>query len=225
MAYNESPDLVPEMPESVPDNSAVDIELRRQAVDDAKPLAASWIANSLRMLALGRRVLEAGREPGHLEKITLAAVRTHFHTDQRPAGLSESGAIKMIEWNFQSISRALSMSDSIFAYVDGETAAQNTRGYFGSEFIVPAYAYAVSSIAFTADFPGLGPKCRAAVIIHQLAHFIDARIRDIAGAKGAAYRSLDLASALFNVHCYPNFAINVSPPFLDDRFGMTRPED
>ncbi|MCC6327838.1 MAG: hypothetical protein IT174_04925 [Acidobacteria bacterium] len=225
VADNKSPDLVPEIPESVPESMAGDIELRRAAVDDAKPLAANWIANGARMLALARRVLDAGREPGYLEKIALAAARTHFHTDRRRSGVSESDAIIMIERNFQSISRALSMSDSIFAYVDGETAAKNTRGYFGSEFIVPAYAYAVSSIAFTADFPGLGPKCRAAVIIHQLAHFIDARIRDTAGAKGAAYDSLDHASALFNVHCYPNFAINVSPPFPDDRFGMMRPED
>ena len=67
VADNESPDPVPEIPENVLEGSAVDIELRRQAVDDAKLLAAAWIANSLRMLALGRRVLEADREPGHLE--------------------------------------------------------------------------------------------------------------------------------------------------------------
>lgn len=220
-----SPEPVPEIPEIVPGSMAADIELRQATVDDAKPLAAAWIANGARMLALARRVLDAGREPVNLEKIALAAARTHFHTDRRRSGLSESDAIQMIGRNFQSISRALSMSDSIFAYVDSETAAKNTRGYFGSEFKVPAYTYAVSSIAFTADFPSLGPKCRAAIVIHQLAHFIDARIRDTAGAKGAAYCSLDLASAIFNVHCYPNFAINVSPPFLDDRFGMMRPED
>ena len=81
----------------------------------------------------------------------------------------------------------------------------------------------MKAIFFTSDFPPIGPKCKAAVMIHQLAHFIDSRIRDIAGNSGPAYDRLDFDTALFNVHCYPNFAANATPPYLDERFGISKP--
>ena len=79
------------------------------------------------------------------------------------------------------------------------------------------------SISFTTQFPDLGPKCKAAVIIHQLAHYVDARNRDYYGTRGAGYETADFDGAFQNVHCYPNLAINATAPFSDERYGMARP--
>ncbi len=209
--------------ESSPVSGSGAFDDRTLALREALPLASNWVENAARILGLVRRVLEDAVAPAHLGKIGFDAMRRHFHTDRSVTAVSELQAASLIEQNFLAIKRYLAMHDSIFTCVDDEVAAANTRGYFGSEFIVPAYDYSHKSISFTGDFEKLGEKCRAAVIVHQLAHFIDARIRDH-GSQGPAYERLDFETALVNVHAYPNFAINVSPPFLDERFGMMWPE-
>jgi hypothetical protein len=199
-------------------------DVRIRSVAEARPLAAAWVDNALRSLSQLRRALETHTELTPLNRLVLDAARRHFHTDRRNSEVTEADALRSVETNFHLIRQSLATSDSIFDHADDETAARNTRGYFGSEFTVPAYAYSRKAVAFTADFPTLGLNCRAAVVVHQLTHFIDQRIRDIAGTRGQLYDGLDFETARLNVHCYPNFAINVTPPYRDERFGMTRPD-
>ncbi len=197
---------------------------RLATVQQAVPLANTWLDNALHAFGVVRRHLNNADLATYPCKVALDAMRRHFHTDRRDGSLDELNAAAMVERNFRTMKLALATSNSIFVCVDGETAAWNTRGYFGSEFIVPAYAYSHNSIAFTDDFEKLGPKCRSAVIIHQLAHFIDVRIKDH-GCRGPLYERLDFQTAMVNVHAYPNFAINVSPPYIDERFGMMRSDE
>jgi hypothetical protein len=194
----------------------------RSAADAAKPLALNWLSNAVDMLYLAGSYIETGQPTDPRTRIAVESVRRHFHTDKRRRPISELEAVKLVEANFRTMLRYLNLSDTIFQSVDDETASKNTRGYFGSEFTVAAYTYSMKAIFFTSDFPPIGPKCKAAVIIHQLAHFIDSRIRDIAGNSGPAYDRLDFDTALFNVHCYPNFAVNATPPYLDERYGISK---
>ena len=107
-----------------------------------------------------------------------------------------------------------------------QTASRETLGYFYKDGPpVGSYTFPMKSICFTSHFPTLGPNCKAAVIIHQLAHFIDARVKDLSGNRGAAYDRSTFETALLNVHCYPNFAINATPPYVDERYGMLRPAE
>ncbi len=195
----------------------------RAAAEEAKPLAALWLDNALGMLRSALRSFEPNTPADLRIDIGRETVRRHFHTDRRAPALTEPAAINLVYQNFQTMRRFLAASESIFLTADDETASLNTRGYFGSGLIVAAYAYTQESISFTGDFPGLGPKCKAAVIIHQLAHFIDARMRD-QSCGGIMYDIADFETSLFNVHCYPNFAVNATPPYMDERYGMTRPE-
>jgi hypothetical protein len=195
----------------------------KTAADAARPLALNWLSSAVDMLYLGGNAIETGAQLDPRSKLAIETVRRHFHTDKRRRPISELEAVKLVEANFRSMMRYLNMSDSIFQSADDETAAKSTRGYFGSGFTVAAYTYSMKAIFFTSDFPPIGPKCKAAVMIHQLAHFIDSRIRDIAGNSGPAYDRLDFDTALFNVHCYPNFAANATPPYLDERFGISKP--
>jgi hypothetical protein len=197
---------------------------RVKAVAEAKPLALNWIDNAAQLLGHARQTLDPNAAPDVRGTTGLEAVRRHFHTDRRNGPVTECEAIDLVERNFRSIRQFLATSDAIFDYADDETASENTRGYFGSEFTVAAYVYSLGSISFTSDYTDLGLKCRAAVIIHQLAHFIDPRVRDY-GCTGLAYEELDFETALFNIHSYPNFAVNATPPYADARFGMMRPNE
>ncbi len=195
----------------------------KSSADAAKPVALNWLSSAIDMLYLAGTSIEAGSQNDPRSKLAVDTVRRHFHTDKRRRTISELEAVRLVEANFRSMTRYLNVSDSIFQSADDETAARSTRGYFGSGFTVAAYTYSMKAIFFTSDFPPIGPKCKAAVMIHQLAHFIDSRIRDIAGNSGPAYDRLDFDTALFNVHCYPNFATNATPPYLDERFGISKP--
>lgn len=191
--------------------------------DRAKPLALRWIDNAISMLNSGIRSLEPDSPPDLRGRTGLDIIRRHFHTDKRSAPVRENEAIKTVERNFQTIRRFLTGSDSIFISVDDETAVKNTRGIFGSGPTIAAYTYTMKSISFTSQFPSLGPNCKAAVIIHQLAHYIDSRIKDLSGENSLLYDGFNFETALFNVRSYPNFAINATPPYMDERYGMTRP--
>lgn len=195
----------------------------RIAAEEAKPLASFWLEHALAILGSALRGFEPDPPADIRISLGLETVRRHFHTDRRDPSLDEAAAVKLIEKNFQVMRRSLSASGSIFISADDETASRNTRGYFGSGMIVAAYAYTQKSISFTSHFPSLGPKCKAAVIIHQLAHFIDPKMRD-QSCGGIIYDLSDFETSLFNVHCYPNFAVNATPPYLDERYGLTRPD-
>jgi hypothetical protein len=190
----------------------------------AVPQGIYWVESAILCLGTARRETDTGLLINPVTRNALAISRRHFHTDRRKTPISEAEALLALEKRFKEIRGFLSVCDSIFASVDDQTAIDNTRGYFGTDVTVAAYTYARKSVSFTSQFPALGPKCRTAILIHQLAHYIDARVSDIAGVRGFNYDNLDFDSAIRNVHCYPNFAANATPPFQDERYGLTRPE-
>lgn len=196
-----------------------DLEAANVAID----LARRQLENACKMLDAAGAALETGQDmwPGPL---ALSIVRRHFRTNASKRGTAETENIAEIRSLLQNIRLALMNARSIFRFVDDRTASENTRGFYDSDFDVAAYAYSHNHIALTNKFFTLGPNCRAAVVVHQLAHFVEPRMRDIAGVRGPAYDALDFESARFNVHCYPNFVANAFPPYQDERFGMTRPQ-
>ena len=201
------------------------------AADDPKssalsavPQAIYWVESAILLLGTARRQTDTGLLINPVARNALDIARRHFHTDRRKIEISEADALLSVEKKFKEIRGFLSVCDSIFISVDDQTAYDNTRGYFGSDVTVAAYTYARKSVSFTSQFPALGPRCKTAIVIHQLAHYIDARVSDTAGVRGYNYDRLDFESAIRNVHCYPNFAANATPPFQDERWGLTRPD-
>ncbi len=208
--------------DTAPGRTAVTSETDPFAAANASlELASKWVDNALLMLWTARRAVETSSRGG-AAGLSIDIVRRHFHTDRSLSAYSESQNISRIETRFRQMKLALMQSSSIFSFVDDVTAIENTRGIYDSETTVAAYAYSHGHIALTNKFAALGPNCRAAVIIHQLAHYIDPQVRDSAGSVGTAYDGLDIESALLNVHCYPNFAVNSTPPHLDNRYGMLK---
>lgn len=194
------------------------------AANEAKPLALQWIDNAILVLNACIRSLEPESAPNIQAKLGLPIVRRHFHTDKAISGVTEKDSLRRIETNYQTIRRYLCNSEQIFHSADDATASRDTLGYFQPDgLLVGGYTFPMKSISFTGHYPTLGPKCKASVIIHLLALYIDARMNHTGGDSGPIYDRSDLETSIFNVFCYQNFAIHATPPYSDERYGMNRP--
>ncbi len=189
----------------------------KAAADEAKPLALKWIDNAILVLNSCIRSLAPDAATNIQAKVGFPIVRRHFHTDTK-------ANLRIIESNYQTMRRYLCNSVHIFRSVNDETASRDTLGYFqpGGP-LVGGYVFTMRSISFTSHYPMLGPNCKASVIIHELAHYIDQRMGHAGGESGPAYDLSNFETAINNVHCYQNFAIHATPPFMDERYGMNRP--
>lgn len=223
-AFDHIEGMNPEIPESA---NTVELESSndpKTAANEAKPLALKWIDNAILILNSCINSIDPGSSLNILSKRGFPIVRLHFHTDRHKSGTTEKENLKKIESNYRTIRRYLCNSGHIFHSADDEAAALNTLGFFQPDGpLVGGYAYAMKSVSFTSHYLTLGPKCRASVIIHELGHYIDPRILHIGGESGYAYDRSDFETAINNVHCYQNFAVHATPPYIDERYGMNRP--
>lgn len=196
----------------------------KTAANEATPLALKWVDNAIRMLNSCKRSIGSVVAVNSIAKREIAIVRLHFHTDRSMSGTTETENLRKIESNYQTMRRYLCNSEHVFRSVDDETASRDTLGYFQRDGpLVGGYVYSMKSISFTSHYPTLGPNCKASVIIHELAHYIDARMGHVGGESGLTYTLSDFETAVNNVFCYQNFAVNATPPYFDERFGMNRP--
>ncbi|HSQ67586.1 MAG TPA: hypothetical protein VLM85_30460 [Polyangiaceae bacterium] len=130
-------------------------------VDHIEPIAAQWVASA-------RAALEADDE------LARAALATNFGWDRAPA--SDLPRLRsFIAEHFASIERVLDGSHRLFR----RPWPWDVRRFFG-ETPPPAYAHD-GHVYFTDEFRpydgarGFGPKCLAAMVIHESVHVFDAR--------------------------------------------------
>lgn len=201
-------------------NSATD---PKTAATEAKLLSLKWVTNAL--FALNARIQSVKNPfgPSGLTLVSFPQIRIHFHTDRLRAGTTELSALQRLEKNYQTMKKHLLNSDPVFRSVDDATAARETGGQFRPGVILGAYVMQGKPIAFTSHFLALGPNAKAAMILHELGHFISPSIGHVGGESGPDYDNSNFETAINNAHCYPNFATHVTPPFRDERFGLSRP--
>jgi peptidoglycan hydrolase-like protein with peptidoglycan-binding domain len=193
----------------------------KDAADAIKPLAQKWVGNAI--FAISSRALEL--QSGGLQlNLFVRQLNTHFHLDRGAAGQGSANLQKLLA-NYIQIQNNLVTSDRIFRSVDDATAARETQGQFRPGVILGAYTFPRQSVAFTSHYPRLGPNAQAAVMVHEMAHFISGLIGHVGGESGPAYDKSSFNTALHNAHCYPNFAEHVTSPFRDERFGLGRPNE
>lgn len=195
----------------------------KTAAKEATPLALKWVGNAI--FALNARIQSLGNRfgPSNLALVSFPQIRIHFHTDRLKRGATEVASLQRLEANYQKMRKHLINNDPIFRSVDDATAARETAGQFRPGVILGAYVLPGKPIAFTSHFLNLGPNARSAMILHELGHFISPLIGHVGGESGPAYDNSDFETAINNAHCYPNFATHVTPPFIDERFGLSRP--
>lgn len=193
----------------------------KAAAEAAKPLALKWLGNAI--FAINARIVELQAQGLQINPFGLQLNR-HFHLDTSAAGQELANLTRLLN-NYTRIQANLGRSGTIFRSVDDATAARETRGQFRPGVILPAYTFSGIVIKFTSHYPGLGANAQAAVVVHEMAHFISPFILHVGGESGPEYDNSDFRIAINNAHCYPNFAEHVTPPFRDERFGLSRPNE
>ena len=130
-------------------------------LDEIRPIAARWIASA-------RAALESDDE------LLRSALATNFAWERAPAS-EQPRLLSFIVDHFASIERVLRDGDRLFR----RPWPWDVRRFFG-EAPPPAYAHG-GHVYFTDEFRayeggrGFGPKCLAAMVIHESVHVFDAR--------------------------------------------------
>jgi hypothetical protein len=187
-----------------------------------KPQSVAWAMAAQAMLAF-YEVLKLKQTPDPLNDKALieTALNTHFHLDKLPA--LESLFLASIKYNYTRVLTALASSTVIFR--SRSSAEATSDGGFDKDTgaVYPAYTFFNQSINFTAGFTKFGPLCRAAMVLHEPVHYVDAlanKDNDFY-EHGVQYAHLTPQQAIHNPSSYVAFAQHVF--YRDDvRYGAGR---
>jgi hypothetical protein len=200
------------------------------------PRVRTWLQEALESLDRLQRVIEVLQHKDHplhaLDNYITDALQTHFHVEVGDTTDPDARQnIGRIFDNYRKIAMAmgnLSIYRSIWPSANAGPQP-------------PAYAAAGIAVYFTPAFQdvdgsaGYGPNCRAAMVLHETAHYIDPRIIDYAYEwhantplcmqpfLGFDYASLTAEQAMQNASSYAAFAVHVSRGHDLPRFGAANP--
>lgn len=182
----------------------------------AIPLASGWVNGAIQYLGRYR----AWRQAGRVGAFDDAAARIHLHLDT----LSDRDAIPRInEWieNYHWIAAAFRTASAVFVKQTREQALNARLSMNCWGVMIPAWASANENIWFGPDMIGLGPKCKAAILIHEGGHYIRAKIGHQGGERGPEYDKQTADQALTSAYVCANFATHATTG-NDERFGLAR---
>ena len=183
------------------------------------PHAMKWVQGA--SAYLGR--YKAWRSAKRTFAFDATAANVHLHLDK----LDDAACLSRIgEWleNYQRIAGALSNAETVFVRATRQEAlaARNTMRCWG--ITIPAWATPQKNIWFGPDFIGLGPNCKAAILIHEAGHYIKSKIGHQGGERGPAYDSQTPDQALTSAYVCANFATHATIG-RDERYGLARPSE
>lgn len=183
-------------------------------------LAKGWTEGALKWLRedLARATAGQGSAPG----IGAQALLTHFRlssVDQRKAYLP------MIIQGFEASKKIM---EAPAGSVRFRTAAEAVadRGADAQGVPYPAYTYHRQSMSFTSTFTNFGPKCQAAMVLHESVHFHDPAATNANDLyeHGPAYATMSADQAAHNPSSYVSFAGHIAYG-ADVRYGAGRPDE
>lgn len=188
-------------------------------VGDARALALQWV--SAARAALASYLGAGGRGPA----LTGSALETHFKltTDR----LTESRVFyaRTISDTYDRVVSALTATPSPFrARNDGE--ARRDGGVAADGRPHPMYTVFAQHVNATRTFTTFGPRCRAAMVLHEPVHYVDQRA-DTANdiyEHNPRYASMTIDQAVHNPSSYVCFAQHLFYG-SDERYGAARPNE
>src|SRR5262245_11330489 len=194
----------------------------KEIAKTAIPLALQWARGACNYL-LSYKLWRLSNQPGPPVTLDVRPAQVHLH-------LHDLGARECLsrieEWmeNYQLISKALYRADYVFVRASREEAlaAYNRMKCWGQR--VPAWASANEHMWFGPDMLGLGPKCMAAILLHEGGHYIRQKIGHQGGERGPAYDNQSADQALTSAYVCANFATHATTG-RDERFGLARPSE
>lgn len=190
-----------------------------------KPQSVAWAMAAQAMLAF-YEVLKLKQTPDPLDDRALieSALNTHFHLNKLPA--LESLFLSSIKFNYTRVLAALASSAAIFRSRNNAEAVSDGGFDKKTGAVYPAYTFFNQSVNFTESFPKFGPLCRAAMVLHEPVHYVDALANNNNDfyEHGEQYAHLTPQQAIHNPSSYVAFAQHVFYR-KDVRYGAGRPNE
>src|SRR5262249_10153251 len=142
-------------------------------------------------------------------EIVLAALSVNFAWDRVPAS-EQARRVRRIIRTYGRVRKGLDASARRFPSVSVDEA----RGSFpGPQAVPPASAIYRRRIYFTPAFPAFGPRCRAAMVLHEAVHVFDPLSGQpdihISEWDEPRFSSLTPDQAIHNPSAYASFAAQV----------------
>lgn len=190
------------------------------------PLCRKWIAAAIKHIDAG--IAGNGNLSG-LPTVARNAFAFHFKLPGAMSNAVVLGHLRTIKRNFEGAERTLLAANTHFVSVSRRRASID----LGSTQGAPAYVPQRRHICFTPFFhafnaaprPGLdwtghgeGPKCRAAMVIHEAIHLVDAAAQFDIYEHGPQYATMPVSTAIHCASSYPSFGAQVDPS--DVEFNM-----
>jgi hypothetical protein len=200
------------------------------AEQQAKPLALSWIRSAMRVIERG----DPRRDRAQAPDLLLSALHTNFAWARVPPG-ERLGQARLIAATFAMIAEMLRLSAHRFK----DASLAETRLYFPEPGpLPPSYTRFGRFIFFTPAFRALGagegdelgPRCRAAIVLHEAVHLFDERAGEpevhVSEWDEPRFSAQTPEQALHNPSAYASFAAQVHHERtewpVEARFGLGR---
>lgn len=208
------------------------------AEDEGKPIALEWIDVAILALRDHLEWLVGGDEPRSKELVVSALAINFSLTPAAASRLATLVHVWRILGTFTRAREVIVHSERWFFDVSAEEA----RGVFSAGTpLPPAYAMFERGVYFTPAFAphdvttraGFGPRCRAAMIVHESVHVVDALSGlpniHISEWQEPAFGAQTIEESVHNPSSYASFSAQVYeeaiawPPAA--RYGAGRPGD
>jgi len=190
-----------------------------------KPQSVAWAMAAQAMLAFYDVLkLKQTLDPLGDKAFIKSALDTHFHLNKLPA--LEAQFLTSIKFNYTRVVGALASSATIFRSRSKAEAVSDKGVDKKTGIPYPAYTFFNQSINFTESFAQFGPLCRAAMVLHEPVHYVDALANDKNDfyEHGPEYAQLTPQQAIHNASSYVAFAQHVFYR-KDVRYGAGRPTE
>jgi hypothetical protein len=193
---------------------------RALAEDQAKPMALAWIDSALASL---------DRFEASGDDLALAALEANFAW-ARTTRDDRIARVRLVAATFTTARTILHQSRTRFR---GASEAEARRFFPAPAPIPPGYAVYGRHVFFTPSFADFGPKCRAAMVLHESIHVFDLRSGEpdvhVSEWDEPRFSGLSPEQAIHNPSSYASFAAQVHHERLAwpqcERFGAGRPGD
>lgn len=219
---------------ALPDMAPAD--LARQGV----PQATIWASAGLNAINKAIQQVNSTGTLSGLTAVELTALAAHFKLVPTISKQQLLTLLEVVRKNFAGAQNVLNSSATMFRSVSRQQMSQDFRNMDGAPgYVMPGNRTRVNWTPlfrprssgprpgrdWTGD--GFGPKCRAAMVLHEPIHIVDSRGGLDIYEHGAAYLTMTADQAVHNASSYPSFGAHVqenSPAPLGPRYGAGRPE-
>jgi hypothetical protein len=211
-----------------------------QARQDA-PQASIWgMAGLAAIKGLVKHLQLTGAITG-FDDVVETALAGHFHIDSSTAAADVEGLLTTIQQNYTGALMEISGGlhyRSVFRHeMFNDLAGHKTREAPGYTVLTPPrricwtpifHASRTSKPGYDWAGGGFGRLCRAAMVLHEPIHFVDALANFDTYEWGPEYTALTASRAVHNASSYPSFGAHVSEHSalpLGPRYGAGRPDE